>query len=428
MNINMTTMKKLNLLAKASVFIGFSALLGACSNSQWDTLQTPDDTSVYQMLQTPGLSEKANLFLMKEGNIDLPKSVRPCCAFGNEQSVEVVNVKLPLFQLPNTVDLESIGPHIYGAGQFDARKPAGKAFPKIENNGVMYTVRGGFIDLAHVRDTADNTIGLFYAIYPQLGQDFHIDLSSELGARKIEFKAFDTADLNVKERKQLSIELAAFYAFKMAQGHEISQWHGFESFPLFSELVSAYSIEDLYSNMLGAKLAAKLLTDDLATSFDDYNQNMTIWIHSALKVLGPYEKKQTATLFKAVDGSWWDSSTPIPNKYMVLKRNYNLTTTQTPALIKLDELDSEHKELAAPLLRPNTKPQVLSLSEQSAGIKFSDISKMTMHINKKYLKSFAHVPESLYPNQELNAKDYDAVAQYDKAFDKTEYQEWLSDK
>ncbi|MGB2078878.1 MAG: DUF4056 domain-containing protein [Vibrio sp.] len=412
---------------KKILYICLGLSLTACSSSQWDTVETPDEASVYQMLQTESLSERSNLFLTQKDSIDLPKSVRPCCAFGNEQSVELASVKIPLFHLPNTVDIESIGPHIYGAGQFDSRRAQGKKLPQIENNGMLYTVRGGFIDMAHVRDTADNTIGLFYKIYPQLGQAFTIELSPELGARQIEFKAFDTSGLNARDRKHMAIMLAAFYAFKMAEGHEISQWHGYESFPLFSELVSAYSIEDLYSNMLGAKLAAKLLTDDLASSFDDYNQNMTVWIHSALNVLGPYEKDQTAEIFKQIDGLWWDSSTPIPNKYMVLKRNYNLTATQTPALVDLNDLPLDKAADLRSLIASDVKPQRLALADQSAGILFSDISKMTMAIDKKYQASFSHIPSSLYPNDVIDAQNYDQIARYDETFDKNEYQQWVKD-
>lgn len=405
-----------------------SFILSACSSSQWETTEIPDEASVYAMLQTQGLSEKANLFLNQKDQIELPKSVRPCCAFGNEQSVELGNVQVPLFHLPNTVDKDTIGPHIYGAGQFNSRRAVGKKLPQIENNGVMYTVRGGFIDMAHVRDTADNTIGLYYMIYPQLGKKFTLELSPELGARKIEFDAVDLSQLDNDMRRQMAIKLAAFYAFKMAEGHEVSQWHGYESFPLFSELVSAYSIEDLYSNMLGAKLAAKLLTDNLATSFDDYNKNMTIWIHSALDVLGAYEASQTATIFKLIDGAWWDSATPIPNKYMVLRRNYNLTQAQTPALIKLDELPFEKAADLRPLIQPNATPQKLALTDESSGIRFSSMSKMTMEIQPKYKASFKHIPAHLYENDIIDAANYSKIASYDEIFDQDEYQQILNQK
>ncbi|GLT13586.1 DUF4056 domain-containing protein [Vibrio algivorus] len=58
----------------------------------------------------------------------------------------------------------------------------------------------GFIDLAHVRDTADNATGLFYKTYPKLGQAFTIALEPELGEREIHFQAFDTSHLTAAQK------------------------------------------------------------------------------------------------------------------------------------------------------------------------------------------------------------------------------------
>lgn len=411
-------------LNRTIVLSCFSLLLAGCSSHSWVETAQPKPEDVANMLasNTPVKQEVA----ISANEFELPSSVRPCCAFGNEQHVEVGSLKVPFFQLPNTADIDDIGPHIYGSSQFSMRENDTTGSLQGEHNGVLYTLKGGFIDLAHVRDTADNTTGLFYKIYPQLGKEFTIELEPELGARTIHFKAFDVSVLSEMDKKKLSIELAAYYAFKMAQGHEISQWHDFKSFPLFPELVSAYSLEDLYSNLLGAKLASKLLMDGLSQSVDDYNRNMSVWLYQSLQYLQPLDKELSAQAFDAVDGTWWDSNTPIPQKYMILKRNYNLTMQQTPSLLQESDLTKPEVADLKQHIRDDIEPMRLSLAEQDLGIVFDDISNMTMAIDEKYRETFtSHIPQDLYPNFVLDTQVYNQIASYDQEFDKKEYQALL---
>ncbi|WP_157945990.1 DUF4056 domain-containing protein [Vibrio gangliei] len=402
-------------------------LLAGCSSHSWVETAQPQPKDVANMLasNTPVKQEVA----ISANEFELPSSVRPCCAFGNEQHVEVGKVKVPFFQLPNTADIDNIGPHIYGSSQFSMRDNDTTGSLQGEHNGVLYTLKGGFIDLAHVRDTADNTTGLFYKIYPKLGQEFSIELEPELGARTIHFKAFDVSGLSEADKKKLSIELAAYYAFKMAQGHEISQWHEFKSFPLFPELVSAYSLEDLYSNMLGAKLASKLLMDGLAQSVDDYNRNMSAWLYQTLQYLQALDVTLSSQAFDAVDGQWWDSNTPIPEKYMILKRNYNLTMQQTPLLIREANLTKATDSALKEHINDGIEPLVLTLAEQDFDIVFDEISNMTMAIDEKYRETFtSHIPQTLYPDFVLDTRVYNQIAQYDQEFDSKEYQAILKER
>lgn len=399
-------------------------LVSGCSTYSWTETTQPEQTDIASMLATKAPQAQNNATINTE--FDLPNRVRPCCAFGNRQRVEVAKMKVPFFRLPNTADIDEIGPHIYSSSQFSMRSNDITGTLQGERNGVLYTLRGGFIDLAHVRDTADNTIGLFYKIYPKLGQSFTVELEPELGERKIHFNAFDVSHLSTVQKRRLSVELSAYYAFKMAQGHEISQWHGFKSFPLFPELVSAYSLEDLYSNILGAKLASKLLVDGLSSSVDDYNRNMSIWLHQTLQYLQPLNKVQSEQAFDVVDGTWWDSEAAIPEKYMILKRNYNLTMQQTPVLIKEAEIKTRLDSGLSEYIDDDIQPLVLSLTGQDFGIIFDDISNMTMVIDQKYRDSFTdHIPQKLYPDNILDSKQYHEVAKYDQEFDRKEYQEYL---
>lgn len=89
--------------------------------------------------------------------------------------------------------------------------------------------------------------------------------------RRVQLNAF-TPPAGVRQRYQLAAWLAGHLAFEIAQWHEIAQWYGFQSVPGFSEEISAFSPEDLYSNLLGARLAINVILSGHGGSLEDYNQ------------------------------------------------------------------------------------------------------------------------------------------------------------
>lgn len=179
----------------------------------------------------------------------LPKGLRPCCAFGYNLHAELLGMPVPFYQLDNVVPASHLGLHQYNDSMLAGLENLTGL--SRENNGILYTTHGGFIDTAHVRDTADMTVYIFSQILPKLGQAFTLDLDSELAQRRLVFNAF-TPPTDPVARYTLAAWLAAHLAFQVAEWHEIAQWYGFESVPGFSEGVSAFSPEDLYSNLLGA--------------------------------------------------------------------------------------------------------------------------------------------------------------------------------
>jgi hypothetical protein len=177
-----------------------------------------------------------------------PGGLRPCCAFGYNLKAQAWGIPVPFYQLGNLVDADRLGTHHYNDSAFNAI--SNLLGIGSEQLGLIYTHRGGFIDIAHVRDTADNTLFLFSQLLPRLGQQWHIDLSPELATRRIQLNAFSPPQ-DAAQRYTLAAYLAGEIAFQMAAWHEIAQWYGYRSVPGFSEEVSAFSPEDLYSNLLG---------------------------------------------------------------------------------------------------------------------------------------------------------------------------------
>src|SRR5690606_24692454 len=128
----------------------------------------------------------------------------------------------------------------------------------------------------------------------------------------------------------LAAWLAGDIAFQLAQWHEIAQWYGFESVPGFSEAISAFSPEDLYSNLLGARLAINVILQGKAGSTDAYNTAMEAELKRVLLQLDVATQSETERQFREVDGDWWNSKRRVPDKFLVLKRNYNLAKNRLP--------------------------------------------------------------------------------------------------
>ena len=266
-------------------------------------------------------------------DLSAPESLRPCCAFGHDLHVKAAGIPVPLYQIGNVLTLETLGHHQYNDNALGAVKNI--IGLSQEGDGLIYTHRGGFIDVAHVRDTADNTFYLFAQLYPKLGQRWRYFYSNELGVRRMQFKAF-TPPASMTERYTIAAWLAGHLAFELAQWHEIAQWYGFQSVPGFPEEISAFSPEDLYSNLLGARLAITLILEGKAGSVDDYNAAMTEALKTALLRLDVATKTETETKFRELDGDWWNSKRRVPDKFLVLKRNYNLEANRLPTPVSYE--------------------------------------------------------------------------------------------
>ncbi|MGL4931173.1 MAG: DUF4056 domain-containing protein [Plesiomonas sp.] len=263
------------------------------------------------------------------GDLAEPASLRPCCAFGMDLGTEFLQIPLPWYRIDNVVSATTLGEHFYNGDTFGV---AGAILGLSgERNGLIYTRRGGFLDSAHIRDTADNTLFLFSQIYPHLGKAITLSLSPELASRRIVLRAF-SPPIEPAARYALAAHLAAQLAYQLAQWHEIAQWYGYRSIALVSEEVSAFSPEDLYSNLLGSKLALAVLLQGNAPDQHSYNLAIEAAILQALIVLQAEERVESRAQLVQLDGQWWDSGLRLPAKALVRLRDYSLSARRMPSL------------------------------------------------------------------------------------------------
>lgn len=256
-----------------------------------------------------------------------PVGVRPCCAFGVDLKAQVGRVPVPFFSLENVLNANEIGIHIYNDG---SESISGSLLGLGEEvNGLLFTSKGGFIDTAHVRDTADYTYYLFQLNRENLGDNKTLDLPAELRNRRITWHKHTTI-LSAKERIQRSADAAALMAFRLAQWHEIAQWFGMVSVSGFKELASAFSSEDLYSNMLGATLARTILLANPEIDQISFSRAMDGAFQQILSMLQVQPKSVTREKIQQLDGVWWDSSKRLPDKWVVIFRDYHMALSLVP--------------------------------------------------------------------------------------------------
>jgi hypothetical protein len=157
-----------------------------------------------------------------------------------------------------------------------------------EQNGIIYTCRGGHIDLSHVRKCADWTAYIASGVYKKLMKNqnrmsfkmlepslYHVYVHypqgwSVLGRKDKDRIAFEA-----------SIEIARHLVYIATTWHEIITWFGYKFPGLYSEYPSAFSWEDTYSNLLGTHIGARALRE----GGGNFDETVTAAINSALENL-----------------------------------------------------------------------------------------------------------------------------------------------
>lgn len=261
--------------------------------------------------------------------VDAPTRIRGCCVFGMDLKAKVGAVRVPGFEIGNITSVEALGPNEYDNGNLTLRAGT-KHKVVLENNGLIYTCRGGFIDTAHIRDNADRVLYAAMQLQrwlPKANADGTvIDFPDEGTARRVTIKPIPPAVLQRLGRARTSALLAGWIGYQLSVWHEIVTWYGWESTRGFSERLSGFSPEDPYSNLLGVRIAMGIIETKDAMSRDEYNHAMDAWIPAALARLVALPREQGRVAMGALDGRWWDSTRAVPENELVRRRALRLSS------------------------------------------------------------------------------------------------------
>ena len=314
-------------------FCAASALAGCIHAPKWVAQRNVTTDMVAQALDEPPTAERR----VKPAEIpEIPPrtNLRPCCAFGTELRATLGPVPIPFFSIDNVISADQLGPHMYDSGAFATEGSSQKNAYTSEDNGILYTCRGGFIDTAHVRDYADWTLFWSAAIARSMETGGTVAIPPEGGHRRVHLKPVPTELIEHYGLRRLSIKMGQWVAFQLSIWHEIVTWYGWSSIEAYPEYVSAFSPEDLYSNLLGIKIAGGLLSNAGSAETDSlYDHSMDQWLPMSLAYLQPVSVKAGNEATHLVDGVWWNSKARLPDPHLVLRRNFDITEFIKPWLI-----------------------------------------------------------------------------------------------
>ena len=236
-------------------------------------------------------------------------------------------------------DPDNLGRHAYEYSPF-------------EHGGIVYTCSAGHMDIDHIRGSADLTRHMVNRVRQTLSAghgSLSFTLAGETSVHLIEF-AYPADWRSRPDRDRIIEEIALgtgpYLAYNATIWHEILTWFGVRFMAIEPEFNSAFSWDDLYSNVLGTHLALEAMNDPR----HDFDTAMTLALAARLKELGVQPRRTAITASRKVSGTWYTGNL-IPDLKM---RNFDigLDGFVTPTLIEGVEGCSGAKPaaLAAPTL------------------------------------------------------------------------------
>ncbi len=351
------------------ICVGILLTAGCAKPPRWAGREKPTAADAAVLLESRA-GENARALLQDEvPKIPIRKRLRPCCAFGNDIKVRVGAVPIPGFRIGNIIGPDEVGPHTYDSGAMTRSSQAGTSgFRRREGNGLIYTCRGGFIDTAHVRDYVDWTIYLAATLARSLSAGTTIEFPDEGGQRRIVSQPIDQDAIDRHGLLRIAAPMAQWIGFQLSIWHEIATWFGWSWTKTFPETASAFSPEDLYSNVLGVKLVGALLHRSAARTEHLFNSTVESWFEVVLEYLDPVPKSVGIEAMRSVDQHWWDSSRRLPDKELTLRRSFDIDDRITPWLVSAGLAPESLREICG----DDPNPVTISIPDEIMGLKFSD--------------------------------------------------------
>jgi len=374
----------------ASALLVLVSTLACARAPRWVVASAPTREEVEVLLETGRAAQLPPHTITVREIPDIPvrEHLRPCCAFGSELRASIAGlIPIPGYRIPNVLGPEDVGPHTYDSGIFtttsDGRASAGF---DAEHNGLVYTCRGGFIDTAHVRDYVDWALFFAAQIGRRAAEGGEIALPDEGGRRRVVVRPLPPELVERYGFKQSVTALAQWVAFQASIWHEIATWFGWASVPGFSERASAFSPEDLYSNMLGSKLMLAITARREALNEFSYNRAVDGWFGRALELLGAVPRGLGNEVTRSLDGLWWDSSRRVPDPGLVQRRNFGIGDPVRPWLAPEAALPEGVRNALDEACGADRAPVVFANPSGVEGISFGDYVTLEIEVDDALAK------------------------------------------
>ena len=249
-----------------------------------------------------------------------PASRRPrgrtCCSLATHVPLHLGSAHVPI-TLGQLMSMQALGHHSYTGWERLG-----------EGVGLLYTVRGGYIDLGHTRDYADLTAYLAVHLSPLLAAGHGtIELDPLLGKRRVVVtKAVPAADVNAT-----ALLVAQRMSFDVSVWTEIVQYYGRGKMRGAEEFYSAFTPDDVYSDLLGTWLGARAVA-----SPRPYDDVMTESLLAKLRELGAVSTKEATKTTFALAGRWWHADTAWPSPDIAIFRSFDIGPHLLPVVAPVD--------------------------------------------------------------------------------------------
>jgi hypothetical protein len=257
---------------------------------------------------------------------------RPCCALAADMALHLGSTHVPIV-IRGVISARGIGRHSYSTdGELT------------ENNGLLYTRRGGFIDTAHTRDNADIAAHLALTLRPLLA---HGEGSVDLGLKGAARSVHITRAVPERDLARTSDRIAVRIAFYLSIWTELVQYYGLTKFRGAEEIYSSFTVDDPYSNLMGATLGVVALESRVP-----YDRAMDIALSVALANLGVVSQGETRRVLARLAGTWWSPDYAWPASELAIVREYPSGPLLSPRLAPKD------------VIAPQGEPVVLDIPQR----------------------------------------------------------------
>jgi hypothetical protein len=189
---------------------------------------------------------------------------------------------------------DKLGKHSYGVTLFEV-------------GGIIYTCKAGHLDLGHIRGNADNTKYLVKKVRNALTKNnkgFGFTITGELSRHNIKFTYPANWESNPDKEKiinEIAYATGPYLSHQATVWHEILTWFGVHFMGFEQEFNSAFSWEDMYSNVLGTQLAVTAMK----TPGKSFDQAMTDELNKKLKELNVQPKEVAIKASDKMRNIWY---------------------------------------------------------------------------------------------------------------------------